>query len=185
VMLVAVIAVYVAGPGGDDGFLITNLTGNLDASTEALRWMFVGFFIAFAVKAPMWPVHTWLPDAATEARPATAVLLVRILDKGGTYGMIRFCLQLFPEASKWATPVVITLAVISILYGALLAIGQHDIMALIAHTSVSHFGFIVLGIFALTTTGGAGSTLYMLNHGFLTAAPFLVAAVVISARRGE
>lgn len=123
IMLVSVIAVYFAGPGGSDGFLIENLTGNLDASPEALRWMFVGFFIAFAVKAPMWPVHTWLPDAATEARPATAVLLVGVLDKVGTYGMIRFCLQLFPEASQWATPVVITLAVISVIYGALLAIG--------------------------------------------------------------
>ena len=99
----------------------------------------------------MWPVHTWLPDAATEARPATAVLLVGVLDKVGTYGMIRFCLQLFPEASQWATPVVIALAVISVLYGALLAIGQTDMMRLIAFTSISHFGFIVLGIFALTT----------------------------------
>ena len=184
IMLVAVIGVYVAGPGGDDGFLITNLTGNLDASTTALRWMFVGFFIAFAVKAPMWPVHTWLPDAATEARPATAVLLVGILDKVGTYGMIRFCLQLFPEASKWATPVVITLAVISIIYGALLAIGQTDMMRLIAFTSISHFGLIVLGIFALTTVGGAGSTLYMVNHGFSTAGLFLLAGFLV-ARRGS
>ena len=184
VMLVAVIAVYVAGPGGDDGFLITNLTGNLDASTTALRWMFVGFFIAFAIKAPMWPVHTWLPDAATEARPATAVLLVGILDKVGTYGMIRFCLQLFPEASKWATPVVITLAVISIIYGALLAIGQTDMMRLIAFTSISHFGLMVLGIFALTTVGGAGSTLYMVNHGFSTAGLFLLAGFLV-ARRGS
>ena len=146
--------------------------------------MFVAFFFAFAVKAPMWPVHTWLPDAATEARPATAVLLVGVLDKVGTYGMIRFCLQLFPEASQWATPVVLTLAVISILYGALLAIGQTDIMRLIAYTSISHFGFIVLGIFALTTTGGAGSTLYMLNHGFSTAALFLIGAMLV-ARRGS
>ena len=106
VMLVSVIAVYFVGPGGDQGFLVQNLIGNLDGSQSALRWMFVGFFIAFAVKAPMWPVHTWLPDAATEARPATAVLLVGVLDKVGTYGMIRFCLQLFPEASQWATPVV-------------------------------------------------------------------------------
>jgi NADH-quinone oxidoreductase subunit M len=98
--------------------------------------------------------------------------------------MIRFCLQLFPEASKWATPVVLVLAVISILYGALLAIGQTDIMRLIAYTSVSHFGFIVLGIFALTTTGGAGSTLYMLNHGFSTAALFLIGAMLV-ARRGS
>ncbi|WP_457254018.1 NADH-quinone oxidoreductase subunit M [Pedococcus sp. P5_B7] len=183
VMLVGVIALYRYGPGGADGFLVTKLTG-LDLGVTPERLMFVAFFFAFAVKAPMWPVHTWLPDAATEARPATAVLLVGVLDKVGTYGMIRFCLQLFPEASKWATPVVLVLAVISILYGALLAIGQTDIMRLIAYTSVSHFGFIVLGIFALTTTGGAGSTLYMLNHGFSTAALFLIGAMLV-ARRGS
>ena len=184
IMLVAVIALYFAGPGGPDGFLVESLTGNLDASTGALRWMFVGFFFAFAVKAPMWPVHTWLPDAATEARPATAVLLVGVLDKVGTYGMIRFCLQLFPEATKWATPVVITLAVISVIYGALLAIGQTDMMRLIAFTSISHFGMIVLGIFALTSVGGAGSTLYMVNHGFSTAGLFLLAGFLV-ARRGS
>ncbi|MDF2093185.1 NADH-quinone oxidoreductase subunit M [Knoellia sp. 3-2P3] len=183
VMLVGVIALYQYGPGGADGFLVSKLTG-LDMPVTAERLMFVAFFFAFAVKAPMWPVHTWLPDAATEARPATAVLLVGVLDKVGTFGMIRFCLQLFPEASKWATPVVIVLAVISVLYGALLAIGQTDVMRLIAYTSVSHFGFIVLGIFALTTVGGAGSTLYMLNHGFGTAALFLIAAMLIS-RRGS
>ena len=184
IMLVAVIAVFFAGPGGADGFLVESLTGNLDASTTALRWMFVGFFVAFAVKAPMWPVHTWLPDAATESRPATAVLLVGVLDKVGTYGMIRFCLQLFPEASQWATPVVIVLAVISVIYGALLAIGQTDMMRLIAFTSISHFGFIVLGIFALTTVGGAGSTLYMVNHGFSTAGLFLLAGFLVT-RRGS
>ncbi|KRF26142.1 NADH-quinone oxidoreductase subunit M [Phycicoccus sp. Soil803] len=183
VMLVGVIALYRYGPGGADGFLVAKLTG-LDLGATPERLMFVAFFFAFAVKAPMWPVHTWLPDAATEARPATAVLLVGVLDKVGTYGMIRFCLQLFPEASKWATPVVLVLAVISILYGALLAIGQTDIMRLIAYTSVSHFGFIVLGIFALTTTGGAGSALYMLNHGFSTAALFLIGAMLV-ARRGS
>ena len=184
VMLVSVIAVYFAGPGGEQGFLVQNLIGNLDASTGALRWMFVGFFVAFAVKAPMWPVHTWLPDAATEARPATAVLLVGVLDKVGTYGMIRFGLQLFPEASRWATPVVITLAVISVIYGALLAIGQTDMMRLIAFTSISHFGFIVLGIFAMTSVGGAGSTLYMVNHGFSTAGLFLLAGFLV-ARHGS
>ena len=180
VMLVSVIAVYFVGPGGSQGFLVENLAGNLDGSTAALRWMFVGFFIAFAVKAPMWPVHTWLPDAATESRPATAVLLVGVLDKVGTYGMIRFCLSLFPEASQWATPVVLTLAVISVVYGALLAIGQTDMMRLIAFTSISHFGFIVLGIFALTSVGGAGSTLYMVNHGFSTAGLFLIAGFLVS-----
>ncbi|MGG5259111.1 NADH-quinone oxidoreductase subunit M [Phycicoccus avicenniae] len=184
VMLVAVIAVYFVGPGGSDGFLVEKLMGNLDGSEAALRWMFVGFFFAFAVKAPMWPVHTWLPDAATASRPATAVLLVGVLDKVGTYGMIRFCLQLFPEASQWATPVVITLAVISVLYGALLAIGQTDMMRLIAFTSISHFGFIVLGIFAMTSVGGAGSTLYMVNHGFSTAGLFLIAGFLV-ARHGS
>jgi len=183
IMLAAVIGLYTQGPGGSDGFLISTLTGlALDPTTG--RLLFLGFFFAFMVKAPMVPVHTWLPDAATEARPATAVLLVGVLDKVGTYGMIRFCLQLFPEAAQWATPVVITLAVISVLYGALLAIGQTDIMRLIAYTSISHFGFIVLGIFAMTSTGFAGSTLYMVNHGFTTAALFLIAAMMVS-RRGS
>jgi NADH-quinone oxidoreductase subunit M len=106
-----------------------------------------------------------------------------VLDKVGTYGMIRFCLQLFPEASQWATPVVIALAVISVLYGALLAIGQTDVMRLIAYTSISHFGFIILGIFVMTSQGQAGSTLYMVNHGFSTAALFLIAGFLVS-RRG-
>jgi NADH-quinone oxidoreductase subunit M len=183
VMLVAVIALFHYGPGGAEGFLVKNLTG-LKINQTAGRLMFLGFFFAFAIKAPMWPVHTWLPDAATEARPATAVLLVGVLDKVGTYGMIRFCLQMFPEASKWATPAIIVLAVISVLYGALLAIGQTDIMRLIAYTSVSHFGFIVLGIFAMTSVGTAGSALYMVNHGFTTAALFLVAAMLVK-RRGS
>ena len=179
IMLAAVIGLYVQGPGGPQGFLVQNLTGlPLDVTTG--RLLFVGFFFAFAVKAPMVPVHTWLPDAATEATPATATLLVGVLDKVGTYGMIRFCLQLFPEASHWATPTVIVLAVVSVLYGALLAIGQTDMMRLIAYTSVSHFGFIVLGIFAMTTTGFAGSTLYMVNHGFTTAALFLFAAMLVN-----
>ena len=183
IMLVAVIAVYLQGPGGADGFLVSRLTGlDLDPTTE--RLLFAGFFLAFAVKAPMVPVHTWLPDAATESTPATATLLVGVLDKVGTFGMIRFCLQLFPDASEWATPFVITLAVISVLYGALLAIGQTDMMRLIAYTSVSHFGFIVLGIFAFTNVGGAGSSLYMLNHGFSTAALFLFAAMLVH-RRGS
>jgi NADH-quinone oxidoreductase subunit M len=184
IMLVGVVALYFHGPGGADGFLVEKLIGNVGGSVEAQRWMFLAFFIAFAIKAPMWPVHTWLPDAATEARPATAVLLVGVLDKVGTFGMIRFCLGLFPEASTWATPVVIVLAIISIIYGGLLAIGSTDIMRLIAFTSISHFGFIVLGIFVMTSTAGAGSALYMVNHGFSTAGLFLIAGFLI-ARRGS
>jgi NADH-quinone oxidoreductase subunit M len=183
VMLVAVIALYVAGPGGADGFLLAKLTG-LNLGVGAERLMFLGFFFAFAVKAPMFPVHTWLPDAAAEAPPPVAVLLVGVLDKVGTFGMIRFCLPLFPDAAKWATPFVIVLALVSIVYGALLAIGQTDVMRLIAYTSVSHFGFIVLGIFAMTSAGQSGSTLYMVNHGFSTAALFLVAAM-LAGRRGS
>lgn len=178
IMLVAVIAVFFQGAGGPQGFLVGNLTG-LTMNPVVENLLFLGFFIAFAVKAPMWPVHTWLPDAATAARPATAVLLVGVLDKVGTYGMIRFCLQMFPHASEWATPVVITLALISIIYGAFLAIGATDMMRLIAYTSVSHFGFIVLGIFAMTSVGMAGSILYMVNHGFSTAALFLIAGMLV------
>ena len=180
IMLVAVIGLYFQGPGGEHGFLYESLEGAVGGSTATQRWLFVGFFIAFAIKAPMWPVHTWLPDAVAESRPATAVLLVGVLDKVGTFGMLRFCLGFFPEASKWATPVVITLAVISVLYGGLLAIGSRDLMRLIAFTSVSHFGLIVLGIFAMTTTGGSGSALYMINHGFATAGLFLLAGFLIS-----
>ncbi len=183
VMLAAVIGIYVAGPGGPDGFLTENLTG-LELSTGLGRWLFVGFFIAFAIKAPLWPVHTWLPDAAAQSPSGVSVLLVGVLDKIGTFGMITLCLPLFPEASRWAAPVVIALAVVSILYGALLAIGQADIKRLIAYTSVSHFGFIVMGVFAMTTSAQAGSVLYMVNHGFSTAALFLVAGMLVS-RRGS
>jgi NADH-quinone oxidoreductase subunit M len=146
--------------------------------------MFIGFFIAFAIKAPMFPVHTWLPDTAQNATPGTSVLLVSVLDKVGTFGMIRFCLELFPEASRWATPVVVTLAIISILYGAFMAIGSNNIPRLIAYTSISHFGFIVLGIFVMNSQGLSGANLYMFNHGLSTAALFLVTGFLIT-RRGS
>ena len=184
VMLVAVIGVYFQGKGGPQGFLTSNLTGIAYSSSLVERLLFLGFFLAFAIKAPMWPVHTWLPDAAAEAPAGVAVLLVGVLDKVGTFGMITLCLPLFPQASKWAGPVVLVLAVVSVIYGALVAIGQRDLKRLIAYTSVSHFGFIVLGIFAFTSTGQAGSVLYMVNHGFSTAALFLVAGMLI-ARRGS
>jgi NADH-quinone oxidoreductase subunit M len=182
-MLAAVIGLYVASDGGPQAFLFENLLGT-ELGTTTERLLFLGFFVAFAIKAPLWPVHTWLPDAAAEAPPGGAVLLVGVLDKVGTFGMIRLCLPLFPNASQWATPVVLTLAVVGILYGALLAIGQTDMKRLIAYTSISHFGFIVLGIFAMTTQGQSGSALYMVNHGFSTAALFLIAGFLIS-RRGS
>ncbi|WP_461023033.1 NADH-quinone oxidoreductase subunit M [Thalassiella azotivora] len=183
-MLVAVIGLYLQGPGGAQGFLVDNLTGLEYSSAGVERWLFVGFFIAFAVKAPMWPVHTWLPDAAAQAPAGVSVLLVGVLDKVGTFGMLTLCLPLFPQASRWAVPVVIVLALVSVIYGGLLAIGQSDVMRLIAFTSISHFGLIVLGVFAMTTTSQSGAVLYMVNHGFSTAALFLVAGMLV-ARRGS
>ena len=153
-------------------------------SSTTQNLLFLGFFIAFAIKAPVWPFHTWLPDAAGSASPGTSVLLLGVLDKVGTFGMIRYCLTLFPEASKTFTPLILILAVISILYGAFLAIGKKDIKRLIAYTSISHFGFITLGIFAMTTQGHSGAVLYMFNHAFSTAALFLAAGWMIS-RRGS
>ena len=184
IMLVAVIGVYVVG----GTFLWTELTApgsplaTVDPATA--RWLFLGFFIAFAIKAPMWPVHTWLPTAAGSSSPGTAVLLVGVLDKVGTYGMLRFCLELFPSAVSWFVWPVVGLSVVSIIYGAIVAIGQTDMMRLVAYTSISHFGFITLGIFALTPQAQAGAALYMVNHGFATGALFLIVGFLI-ARRGS
>jgi NADH-quinone oxidoreductase subunit M len=175
-----VVSAHITGTGTFDFTALTQL--KIDPDTQ--KWLFLGFFIAFAIKAPLVPLHTWLPDAAAESTPGTAVLLVGVLDKVGTFGMLRYCLELFPDASRWATPVVIALAIVGIIYGALLAIGQSDIKRLIAYTSVSHFGFIALGIFVMTTRGQSGSALYMVNHGFSTAALFLLAGFLIS-RRGS
>jgi NADH-quinone oxidoreductase subunit M len=185
VMLASVIALYVESAKTEGGptYLISELA-DIDFGTAVGRWMFVGFFIAFAIKAPMFPVHTWLPDTTENATPGTSVLLVSVLDKIGTFGMIRFCLELFPEASRWATPVVVVLAIISILYGAFMAIGSNNISRLIAYTSVSHFGFIVLGIFVMNSRGLSGANLYMFNHGLSTAALFLITGYLIS-RRGS
>jgi NADH-quinone oxidoreductase subunit M len=185
-MLVAVIALYVysARNGHPGTFLFSQLT-HVAFSPGTSRWLFLGFFIAFAIKAPLWPFHTWLPDAATAAQPGTAVLLVGVLDKVGTFGMIRYCLELFPSATRYFTPLILTLAVIAVLYGAIVAIGQADMKRLIAYTSVSHFGFIVLGIFVLTSQGQSGATLYMVNHGLATGALFLIAGFMIVRRRSQ
>ncbi|HET6154310.1 MAG TPA: NADH-quinone oxidoreductase subunit M [Marmoricola sp.] len=185
IMLAAVIGLYVesaktkAGPS----YLLSDLA-HVHFGTDVGRWLFLGFMVAFVVKAPLFPVHTWLADTCEEATPGTSVLLVSILDKIGSFGMVRFCLTLFPEASHWATPAVVVLATISIIYGALMAIGEDNIPRLIAYTSVSHFGFIVLGIFVLNSQGLAGSDLYMFNHGLSTAALFLVGGYLIK-RRGS
>jgi len=182
-MLAALVGVGIASPGGEQAFLFENLVG-LDLDPTLEKALFLGFFSAFAIKAPLWPMHTWLPDAAAESPPGGAVLLVGVLDKIGTFGMIRLCLPMFPDASRFFTPLVIVACLVGIIYGALVAIGQTDIMRLIAYTSISHFGFITLGIFAMTTQGQAGATLYMVNHGFSTAGLFLVAGFLTS-RRGS
>ncbi len=189
VMLVAVIWLYplsaesVADGGlGQGTFMFDELSKmNIDPTTA--KWLFLGFFLAFAIKAPMFPVHTWLPDAAQQSPAGALVLIVGVLDKVGTYGMLRFCLELFPGAAKWATPAVLAFAVVSIIYGAILAIGQVDMKRLIAYTSISHFGFIVLGIFAMTSQAQSGAALYMVNHGFSTGALFLIVGFMIVRRR--
>src|SRR6202451_2193847 len=184
-MLVAVIALYVysAQHGHQGTFLFSQLV-HVSLSTTPQKWLFLGFFVAFAIKAPVWPFHTWLPDAATAAQPGAAVVLVGVLDKVGTFGMIRYCLELFPAGAKYFTPLVLVLAVVGILYGAIVAIGQRDLKRLLAYPSVSHFGFIALGIFAMTSQGQSGATFYMVNHGFATGALFILAGFMIS-RRGS
>ncbi|MDZ7884653.1 MAG: NADH-quinone oxidoreductase subunit M [Mycobacterium sp.] len=192
IMLAAVIGLYVvtASSGAFDSgtfdfraIAAAVANGELNIDPALLNALFLGFMFAFAVKAPLWPFHRWLPDAAVESTPATAVLMMAVVDKVGTFGMLRYCLQLFPDAAKYFQPLIITLAVIGIVYGAIVAIGQTDVMRLIAYTSISHFGFIILGIFAMTSQGQAGSTLYMVNHGISTAALFLIAGFLVS-RRG-
>jgi NADH-quinone oxidoreductase subunit M len=185
-MLVAVIALYVYSlKGGHAGtFLFTPLS-HLALSPVASRWLFLGFFVAFAIKAPLWPFHTWLPDAAGSAQPGAAVLLVGVLDKVGTFGMIRYCLELFPSGAHYFTPVIIAAAVVGVLYGAIVAIGQRDLKRLIAYSSVSHMGLITLGIFVMTSQGQAGAVLYMVNHGFATGALFIIAGFMIARRKSS
>lgn len=173
VMLVAVIALYFQGPGGEQAFLTANLTG-VEYEPWIERLLFVGFFVAFAIKAPLVPLHTWLPSVAESARVGTTTLLVAVLDKVGTFGMLTLCLMLFPNASRWAAPFIIVVAVISVLYGAFAAIGQDNMYRLVAFTSVSHFGIMVLGIFAFTQTSIEGAAFYMVSHGLSTGALFLM-----------
>jgi len=187
-MLVAVIALYVyageSAAAGHQGTFLFYTLEHVVLSPTVQKWLFLGFFVAFAIKAPLWPFHTWLPDAAASAQPGAAVLMLGVMDKVGTFGMIRYCLELFPDGFRYFTPLILVLAVISIIYGAIVAIGQTSMKRLIGYTSISHFGFIVLGIFALTSQGQSGATLYMVNHGFATGALFLIAGFMI-VRRGS
>src|SRR4051794_14216338 len=181
IMLASVIGLYVVSNSqlGHGTFAFDALRA-LDITPGVQRLLFLGFFIAFAIKAPLVPLHTWLPDAGAEAPIGGAVLLVGVLDKVGTFGFIRYCLPLFPDASREFAPWVLSLAVAGVLYAALLAMGQSDMKRLVAYTSVSHFGFIALGIFAFTTEAATGAVLYMVMHGITIALLFIVVGMLIA-----
>jgi NADH-quinone oxidoreductase subunit M len=177
-MLAAVIGLWVVGGRTFDWAMLIDA----EIATNTARWLFLGFFIAFAIKAPFFPFHTWLPDAGGAAPAGAAALLVGVLDKVGTFGILRYCLPLFPEASRWFAPWALALAVIGIIYAALLAVGQNDLKRLVSYTSIAHFGFIGVGIFAFTTQAGTGAVLYMLNHGLATGLLFLVVGMFVARR---
>ena len=178
-MLAAVIGLYVASANKGHGTFSFQQLTQLEFSHQTQILLFLGFFVAFAIKAPLFPFHTWLPDAGAEAPIGGAVLLVGILDKVGTFGFLRYCLPLFPYASRKLAPYVIVLCIIGILYGALLAMGQKDLKRLVSYTSVAHFGFIGLGCFAFTSQAQTGAVLYMVNHGLSTGALFLVVGFLV------
>jgi NADH-quinone oxidoreductase subunit M len=154
----------------------------LSLAPELQRWLFLAFFLSFAIKVPLFPFHTWLPDAHVEAPTAGSVILAGVLLKMGVYGFLRFSLPLFPQATLNAVPYIIVLAIIGIIYGALVAMVQPDIKKLVAYSSVSHLGFVVLGIFALTAQGVSGGLLQMVNHGLSTGALFVIVGMLYDRR---
>src|SRR5688572_20310618 len=181
VMLASVIGLYVVSASqlGEGTFAFDALRQiKIDPGVQKL--LFLGFFVAFAIKAPLVPFHTWLPDSGAEAPIGGAVLLVGVLDKVGTFGFLRYCLPLFPDASRDLAPYVLVLAVAGVLYAALLAMGQSDLKRWVSYTSIAHFGFIALGIFAFTTEAATGAVLYMVNHGIATGLLFLVVGMLIA-----
>ena len=182
-MLAAIIWLY-AKTGSFDFVVIQQAiaTGNVAGFATAAQWLFLGFFVAFAVKVPLFPLHTWLPDAHVEAPTAGSVLLAGVLLKMGTYGLLRFNLGFFPEQSRANATWIIILAIIGIIYGALVAMVQPNMKKLIAYSSVSHLGFVVLGIFSFTQYGINGAVYQMLNHGVSTGALFILAGVLYERR---
>jgi NADH-quinone oxidoreductase subunit M len=163
-------------------FDLVEIAEKANFATGTGRWLFVAFMIAFAVKVPLFPLHTWLPDAHTQAPTGGSVILAGVLLKMGTYGMLRFGVYLFPQAAIWAKPVLLTLAVIGILYGAIAATMQKDLKRLVAYSSVAHLGFIVLGTFAMTTQAITGGVMQMVNHGVSTGALFLLVGMIYERR---
>ena len=182
-MLVAILVLVFAykGQTGELTFELSRLYGvELAASTQWL--LFLAFALSFAIKVPMFPFHTWLPDAHVEAPTAGSVILAGVLLKMGTYGFFRFAMPLFPEAALKAIPLIISLAIIGIIYGALVAMVQQDVKKLVAYSSVSHLGFVMLGLFALNTQAVEGAVYQMLNHGLSTGALFLLVGVIYERR---
>jgi NADH-quinone oxidoreductase subunit M len=173
-MLVGIIILYFQG--GNTFDILALMSMKFPYKLQLI--LFWAFFAAFAVKVPMWPLHTWLPDAHTEAPTAGSVILAGILIKMGAYGFLRFSIPLFPEATKAMAPVALALSVIAIIYGGLICLVQSDLKRLIAYSSVSHMGFVTLGIFALNQQGLEGGILQMINHGIVTGALFLLVGVI-------
>ena len=182
-MLVAILALYFLHrqATGEASFNLFQLL-QLELPLSVQRWLFFAFFLAFAIKVPLFPFHTWLPDAHVEAPTPGSVILAAVLLKMGTYGFVRFCLPLFPEASVEATGLIALLAVVGIIYGALMALVQADIKKLVAYSSVSHLGFVMLGIFAFNSQGLDGAVMQMLNHGLSTGALFLLVGMIYDRR---
>jgi NADH-quinone oxidoreductase subunit M len=182
-MLVAILALYFLHrqATGEATFNLFQLA-RLELSLNAQRWLFLAFFLAFAIKVPLFPFHTWLPDAHVEAPTPGSVILAGVLLKMGTYGFVRFCLPLFPQASVEMAWIIALLAVIGIVYGALMALVQVDMKKLVAYSSVSHLGFVMLGIFAFNQQGLDGAVLQMVNHGLSTGALFLLVGMLYDRR---
>jgi NADH-quinone oxidoreductase subunit M len=180
-MLAGILALGLSGVAGDPTFDFVELLG-ADISRSAQFWLFAAFGLSFAIKVPVFPFHTWLPDAHVEAPTAGSVILAGVLLKLGVYGLLRFNLSLFPEAAVELVPVLAVLAVIGIIYGAIVAIVQSDVKRLVAYSSVSHLGFVVLGIFSLTAQGLQGGVLQMVNHGLTTGALFLLVGMIYERR---
>jgi NADH-quinone oxidoreductase subunit M len=188
-MLVAIIALYFMHGDATGTFTFSYpqiqtaiSSGRMILSPAIEQWLFLAFFLAFAVKVPLFPFHTWLPDAHVEAPTAGSVLLAGVLLKMGTYGLLRFNLPLFPHVSHLFAPLISLLAVVGIVYGALVAMVQPDMKKLVAYSSVSHLGFIVLGIFSFTTQGTEGAVYQMLNHGVSTGALFMIVGMIYDRR---
>jgi NADH-quinone oxidoreductase subunit M len=178
-MLVAIMWVWSLG---GHSFDISYLSANLRVPLGIQTWLFLAFALAFAIKVPIFPLHTWLPDAHTEAPTAGSVMLAGVLLKMGTYGFLRFCFPFFPNASHQFAPLFIALAVIGIIYGAIVSAVQPDMKRLVAYSSVSHLGFVMLGLFAFNQIGWQGATIQMVNHGVSTGALFLCVGLLYDQR---